>query len=64
MVPTVTKDYDFTTATEGERWAHDQGYERGWAERLNPDTMDLDELRGVLVVLIAVADRMIAERRS
>jgi hypothetical protein len=57
----MSKDYDFQTATEGERWAYDQGVEAG---ALDPATMILDDIQDALEACIAALTRMIAERRQ
>jgi len=56
----VSKDYDFETATEGERWAYDQGYEAA----NDPATMDLEDIARSLETCVAAVRRMIAERRD
>lgn len=56
-------DYNFETATEGERWAYDQGYEQGWEARLNPSAMELSDIRELMAVSIIALDRMLTEAR-
>lgn len=43
---------------------YDRGYESGWDARLDPATMDLDDVGEALVACIATIRRMIAERQS
>lgn len=42
----------------------DLGYEAGWAARLNPDTLDLPEIRDVMRVLIEALERIDAEAEA
>ena len=42
----------------------DKGYEEGWDARLNPATMDLDDVAEALDACIATIRRMVAERQS
>lgn len=56
----MTKDYDFETATEGERWAYDQGIEAA----LDPSRMDMEDIQHALEMCVEALRRMIAERRS
>lgn len=52
----MSKDYDFETATESERWAYDQGHEAGWQARLNPTEMTWDDVEDALRAAIAFID--------
>lgn len=54
----MSKDYDFETATEGERWAYDQGYEAAH----DPSTMDLDDIHNLLGVCVTALGRIIGEQ--
>lgn len=56
----MSKDYDFETATEGERWAYDQGIEAAH----DPSRMDLDDIRDMLEVCVAALNRIIAEEKA
>jgi hypothetical protein len=58
----VSKDYDFETATEGERWAHDQGYEAGWNNRLVAEEMDIGDVREVMEIVLAALTRLANEQ--
>jgi hypothetical protein len=57
-------EYDYESATEGERWAFDQGYEDGWDDRLKSDQMDLDDVREVMGILVAALTRMADEHQG
>lgn len=58
----MSKDYDFETATEGERWAYDQGYERGHQEALSPQ--DMDDIELLLEAAIAGLTRLIEQEKA
>ncbi|WP_405071575.1 hypothetical protein OG558_19755 [Kribbella sp. NBC_01510] len=42
----------------------DQGYERGWDARLDPATMDMQDVREALEASLAALDRMTGEVRT
>lgn len=58
----MSKDYDYETATERERWHYDLGIEAGHQAALNPQ--DLDDLDALLAACIEAVRRMIAKRRE
>lgn len=60
----TTPDYCFATATEPERWAYDCGYEDGFAARLDPELMDLNDIRDEVLLMVAALTRMIAETQA
>lgn len=59
-VPTVSKDYDYATATEAERWAYDQGIEAA----LDPSKMDLEDIQHALEACVGALRRINAEERD
>jgi len=58
----VSKDYDFETATESERWAYDQGHEDGWNGRLKPEEMGIGDVREVMEIVLAALTRLANEQ--
>jgi hypothetical protein len=55
-------DYDFGTASEGERWHYDMGYETGWQNRLVAAEMNVSDIREVMEILLVALTRLANEQ--
>jgi hypothetical protein len=56
-------DYSYEAATEGERWAYDQGFEAGHQAALDPIEQGLDGIEALLQAAIAALTVIIAEEK-
>ncbi|TDD26547.1 hypothetical protein E1218_13105 [Kribbella turkmenica] len=50
-------EYNYETASEAERWAYDQGRD----DALNPQDMDLEDVKHALEVCVEAISRIIRE---